>query len=216
MIALIAILSGGVLGLGAWLSAPGQLAAGKGSRPQTSSAASGPHVHRVGSSHLSLSVTQRRQLTEALAAAVSRLPGRTVKTAIASGYQIADHQHLIEPVAIRGDLASFDPANPPMLLVEGLQDDDRITAFVYWVETATDDIPAPAGFSGSADMWHHHRLACQVGDVVKVGDLDPTLSLRSCTAQGGVILTPGGWMLHVWAVPGVSAPDGDMFFHSMR
>ena len=145
---------------------------------------------------------QDRQLAQARDA----VPGRTVADAEVAGFQIPISSERLGGIHMaKSDRidARFDPAKPEMLLVSDRSPSGRILALVYWVETPLSAGP-PAGFAGPADQWHRHDVVCRRGDQVSA-DVDTP---EQCTDSGGTVLTTGGWMLHVWVVPGEENPAG--------
>lgn len=151
-----------------------------------------------------------------LTAARRGIPGRTVGSALAQGYEFSETPefagavHLHRGDAASLDLAQFDPATPVMVLAEGRRSSDRLLAAVYWIEDEAGDHP-PEGFTGSLDVWHRHRVVCEVADRIETGDRNPDLTVASCEADSGRVLTVGAWMLHAWVIDGIPGPNGDIF-----
>lgn len=156
------------------------------------------------------------KLETELRAARMTLPGLTVADALLRGYAVADPEpdgavHLYRKSVADADLTTFKISEPPMLLAEGTAETDRLLAIVYWVENSDDRSRPPEGFEGKFDVWHRHRVVCDLHGEMQTGDTDDALTLESCVEEGGRVESPGGWMLHAWIFPGVDSPSGTVF-----
>jgi len=149
-----------------------------------------------------------RALAVELEAARQAVPYRTVREAEADGFHrtSTDPDHPDDHL-VRDDRVDpiFEITAPEMLLTSSNDPDGRIVAAVYWVESEQGAV-APEGFTGPLDGWHHHGGAClKDGEVVADGDAgDPA----RCVAEGGTVVSPGGWMVHAWVFPEFANPDG--------
>jgi hypothetical protein len=125
----------------------------------------------------------------------------TVAAAEAGGYRrITPYVPCIAAHYINGGLldATFDPANPEILLFAGTDPDSQIVGLSYLNFTGPDN--EPDGFAGSTDPWHVHRQLCIGGGGV-LGD--ENTDAEACEARGGrVVPLDGLWMSHMWNVPG--------------
>lgn len=181
-----------------------------------------PHSETHGSTGSSVPdtappTTQPSAVLEAeLAIATSAIPGRTVEDAEREGYEVLGANlgggaHLYREPEDLASLGTFDIASPAMVLATGGAASDQILALVYWVEDGDDGSEPPEGFTGSQDVWHRHRITCEIGGELLTGDDDPTLNPDTCRARHGTVISAGGWMLHVWCVPGVDLPPDGIF-----
>jgi hypothetical protein len=98
----------------------------------------------------------------------------------------------------------FDPAEPEMLLYDGIGLDARIVGLSYL--GLTDPETPPEGFAGPNDPWHQHIGLCLRGSRV-IGDVDTTE--EQCRERGGrKSALDDLWMAHAWVVPGWESPWG--------
>jgi hypothetical protein len=141
------------------------------------------------------------ELRQARAAAV-RHP--TVADALADGYKLGDFYNAGLGVHYQNwDLLSgdFEPGRPVQLLYDGTTDDSTLVGLSY-VVLVPGDAP-PDGFTGSNDVWHHHRSWCLDAAHGGVNLAADVLSVEECTALGGsYVVNTNAWMLHMWVVPG--------------
>jgi hypothetical protein len=99
----------------------------------------------------------------------------------------------------------FEIDKPEMLLYDGEGPEARIVGLSYYVVLAGEAQPTQ-GFTGDNDHYHRHVGLCIRGGMV-VGA--STLSDEECAAMGGRKAGgSGGWMNHVWVVPGCESPWG--------
>ena len=114
--------------------------------------------------------------------------------------------------AIMGNVAGFDPANPPIILYSGTED----TAVPVGVMYVVFQDEEPEGFAGPNDIWHRHTGVCAV--VGADGGVDVLLPIASdttkeqCDEVGGNHMPVTPWMVHVWTAPGWESTDG-VFSH---
>ena len=100
---------------------------------------------------------------------------------------------------------TFDIDQPEMLLYDGVGPDASIVGLSYYMIHDSDFEPTQ-GFTGPNDHFHRHIGLCVNGTGV-IGD--STTTDAECTARGGVKQGgAGGWMNHVWIVPGCESPWG--------
>ncbi len=101
---------------------------------------------------------------------------------------------------------TFDIAEPEMLLYDGDQPTSSIVGLSYYLLHDSDYEPTQ-GFTGPNDHFHRHIGLCVNGTGV-IGDT--ALSDEECAARGGTRsgFGGGGWMNHVWIVPGCESPWG--------
>jgi len=109
-------------------------------------------------------------------------------------------------IGFRG-FGSFDPANPPTLIYDGISPTSQIVGLMYLGGGAT----APEGFAGPNDHWHRHSNVCLRGtDSLFPADSDVTAA--QCAAAGGNFMAITTWMVHAWVVPGWESSQG-VFSH---
>jgi hypothetical protein len=138
-----------------------------------------------------------------LAAARASIPGGTVADALAAGFALyapdeaANDVHLAAADRIDG---TFEAGRPEMVLAASQDPAAPLLALVYWVEG---DAP-PEGFAGAADEWHRHGVVCEAAGRTGFG----AATVQECIDGGGTVRSPGGWMLHLWVVPGQDNPAG--------
>jgi hypothetical protein len=102
---------------------------------------------------------------------------------------------------------TFDPANPPTLIYDGISPTSQIVGLMYLGGGST----APEGFAGPNDHWHRHSNVCLRGtDSLFPADSDVTA--EQCRAAGGNFMAITTWMVHAWVVPGWESPQG-VFSH---
>jgi hypothetical protein len=90
----------------------------------------------------------------------------------------------------------FDVSAPAMLLFNGDAPTSKIVGLAYYVY---DSQGPPAGFAGSLDHWHQHVTTC----VDKTGaHFDGNDDAIGCRGRGR-----HAWMLHLWVVPSLQAPQ---------
>ena len=88
----------------------------------------------------------------------------------------------------------FDPANPAMLLFDGIPGRPvQLVGFAYWVESPR----APSGFAGPNDHWHQHAGLCFSRD----GWLTRQQVPNRAACSGYWLSGRNLWMLHAWVVP---------------
>lgn len=132
-------------------------------------------------------------------------PVSTVEDAENDGFRLAESSsppfevHLGRPNSVD---TTFDLKHPKMLLAASSKPDAEILAYVYWVETESPS--PPEGFTGGADVWHHHDEAFCID---QVGTIHQS-SHEGCLSSEQRYVRHRGWMLHVWAVPGFENPAG--------
>ncbi len=99
----------------------------------------------------------------------------------------------------------FDIAEPEMLLYDGNGPEASIVGLSYYLIHNSDYEPTQ-GFTGPNDHFHRHIGLCVgVGGVIG----DSSTSEEDCAARGGrKQASTGGWMNHVWIVPGCESPWG--------
>jgi hypothetical protein len=133
---------------------------------------------------------------------VARFP--TVADAVRAGYKQGDHYVAGMGVHYQNWdlLGGFDPAKPVQLLYDGTEPGSHLVGVSYVVKGRGSR--PPAGFPGDNDQWHLHGKYCLKDvDGVLINLATDVLSKAECAARGGTELAnQGGWMLHVWAVPG--------------
>jgi hypothetical protein len=99
----------------------------------------------------------------------------------------------------------FDVREPEMLLYDGDGPDASMVGLSYYLIHESDTEPTQ-GFTGPNDHFHRHIGLC-VGPGGVLGDT--TTTAEECAARGGRKATgSGGWMNHVWIVPGCESPWG--------
>ncbi len=100
---------------------------------------------------------------------------------------------------------TFDIDEPEMLLYDGTDAGASIVGLSYYMIHDSDYEPTQ-GFTGPNDHFHRHIGLCVNGTGV-IGD--STTTDEECAARGGVKQGgTGGWMNHVWIVPGCASPWG--------
>lgn len=100
---------------------------------------------------------------------------------------------------------TFDIDEPEMLLYDGDGPDANIVGVSHYLIHESDYEPTQ-GFTGPNDHFHRHIGLC-VGTGGVIGDSATTE--EECAAQGGRKQSAsGGWMNHVWIVPGCESPWG--------
>jgi hypothetical protein len=99
----------------------------------------------------------------------------------------------------------FEITEPEMLLYDGDGPEASIIGLSYYVIHDSDTEPTQ-GFTGPNDHFHRHTGLCVgVGGVIG----DSTTTAEECAAIGGRKAEgSGGWMNHVWIVPGCESPWG--------
>jgi hypothetical protein len=99
----------------------------------------------------------------------------------------------------------FDVSEPEMLLYDGDGPDASMVGLSYYLIHESDTEPTQ-GFTGPNDHFHRHVGLCVgVGGVIG----DSTMTAEECAAIGGrKAAGEGGWMNHVWIVPGCESPWG--------
>jgi hypothetical protein len=99
----------------------------------------------------------------------------------------------------------FDIEEPEMLLYDGDGPDAAMIGLSYYVVHDSDTEPTQ-GFTGPNDHFHRHTGLC-IGAGGVIGD--STTTTEECAAIGGrKAAGSGGWMNHVWIVPGCESPWG--------
>lgn len=100
---------------------------------------------------------------------------------------------------------TFDVEEPEMLLYDGDGPDAGMVGLSYYLVHDSDTEPTQ-GFTGPNDHFHRHIGLC-VGPGGVIGDT--TTTAEECAARGGRKASgTGGWMNHVWIVPGCESPWG--------
>ncbi len=100
---------------------------------------------------------------------------------------------------------TFDLSEPEMLLYDGDGPDASMVGLSYYLIHNSDTEPTQ-GFTGPNDHFHRHVGLC-IGAGGVIGD--STMSAEDCAAIGGrKAAGSGGWMNHVWIVPGCESPWG--------
>jgi hypothetical protein len=99
----------------------------------------------------------------------------------------------------------FDVSEPEMLLYDGNGPDAAMVGLSYYLIHHSDTEPTQ-GFTGPNDHFHRHVGLCiGIGGVIG----DSTMTAEECAAIGGrKAAGEGGWMNHVWIVPGCESPWG--------
>lgn len=99
----------------------------------------------------------------------------------------------------------FDVDEPEMLLYDGNLPAATMVGLSYYIIHEAEAEPSQ-GFTGPNDHFHRHIGLCTKGALV-IGD--STTSEEECASQGGRKgSNRGGWMNHVWVVPGCESPWG--------
>lgn len=99
----------------------------------------------------------------------------------------------------------FDPSQPEMLLYDGDGPDANAVGVSHYVVKEGDE-PPEVGFTGPNDHWHRHIGLC-IKDGLVIGGT--TTTEEECAAEGGQKAGgTGGWMNHVWVVPGCESDWG--------
>jgi hypothetical protein len=100
---------------------------------------------------------------------------------------------------------TFKVDEPEMLLYDGNDPGANIVGLSYYMIHDSDYEPTQ-GFTGPNDHFHRHVGLCVNGTGV-VGDSATTA--EECAARGGTkSVGTGGWMSHLWIVPGCESPWG--------
>ena len=100
---------------------------------------------------------------------------------------------------------SFDIEHPEMLLYDGDGPEASMVGLSYYLLHESDYEPTQ-GFTGPNDHFHRHIGLC-VGAGGVIGD--STTTAEECAARGGTKQSStGGWMNHVWVIPGCESPWG--------
>lgn len=183
------------------------------SNPGASSAQQHDHVSNApGSDDCKLSAVRQAALNGELAdAALAVRSMGTLSDALAKGF-LSDRPldgsvgTLTHAYAVDRVDSVFEIEAPEMLLYDGSSGDAPLVAIVYFV-SASDAAAPPSGFTGPFDAWHWHgtgHSAC----VADTGAMIDSGSATACEAAGGRAVGGSGWMLHVWAVPGVVNTSG--------
>ena len=146
-----------------------------------------------------------RQLIEARAVA-ARYP--TVKGAEAAGYRKVTNYlpgiaaHYMNFSYLRD---GFVLEHPEMLLYDGTEPTSHVVGLSYYIIKPGTTEPTE-GFAGDNDHYHQHIGLCLKGGVVQSGS---NTSEAQCAAAGGRKSSgAGGWMSHVWVVPGCESDWG--------
>jgi hypothetical protein len=99
----------------------------------------------------------------------------------------------------------FDIGEPEMLLYDGDGPEASMVGLSYYL-IHDSDVEPTQGFTGPNDHFHRHIGLC-IGRGGVIGD--STLTEEECAAIGGRKASgEGGWMNHVWVVPGCESPWG--------
>ncbi len=100
---------------------------------------------------------------------------------------------------------TFDIDQPEMLLYDGDGPEANVVGVSYYLLHQSDYEPTQ-GFTGPNDHFHRHIGLCVgTGGVIS----DSATTEEECAAQGGrKQSSSGGWMNHVWIVPGCESPWG--------
>lgn len=159
------------------------------------------HGHRGPSAQVALDEPTRVVLAGQLVtarAAAARYP--TAADAQAAGYRrVTGYLPCIGAHYMNFSLtdATFDPAQPEMLLYGGNGPTAKMIGLSYYV---TGTRVAPDGFAGPNDPWHQHIGLCVRGGVVVGGS---ALTPEECAQRGGTKADGSdSWMVHAWVVPG--------------
>jgi hypothetical protein len=100
---------------------------------------------------------------------------------------------------------TFNVEEPEMLLYDGTETSANIVGLSYYMIHDSDYEPTQ-GFTGPNDHFHRHVGLCVNGTGV-IGDSATTE--QECADRGGVKQGgTGGWMSHLWIVPGCESPWG--------
>lgn len=100
---------------------------------------------------------------------------------------------------------TFNIDEPEMLLYDGTEPTSSMVGLSYYM-IHDSDLEPTQGFAGPNDHFHRHIGLC-VNDTGVIGD--STTTDEECTQRGGVKQGgTGGWMNHVWIVPGCESPWG--------
>ncbi len=100
---------------------------------------------------------------------------------------------------------TFDLEKPEMLLFDGDLDSSSIAGLSYYVVKTGTNEPA-VGLTGNNDHYHRHLGLCSKDGVVVAGS---STSEADCAALGGSKGDgSGGWMSHLWIVPGCESDWG--------
>ncbi len=100
---------------------------------------------------------------------------------------------------------TFDIDEPEMLLYDGDGPDAAMVGLSYYL-IHNSDLEPTQGFTGPNDHFHRHVGLC-IGAGGVIGD--STTTAEECAAIGGRKAGgTGGWMNHVWIVPGCESPWG--------
>ncbi|HEX8803792.1 MAG TPA: hypothetical protein VF743_06355 [Acidimicrobiales bacterium] len=110
--------------------------------------------------------------------------------------------HYINTDYIDGD---FELEKPEMLLYDGDGPTAHIVGLSYYIVQEGDEEPTD-GFTGPNDHYHRHVGLCFRDGVVVAGS---NATEEECAAEGGNKGNgAGGWMSHVWIVPGCESDWG--------
>jgi hypothetical protein len=119
-----------------------------------------------------------------------------------TGYLPGIAAHYINYGNIDGD---FELEKPEMLLYDGTEQDSNIVGLSYYLFKDGDEEPTD-GFTGDNDHYHRHTGLCFRDGVVVAGS---NSTEAECAAAGGRKADgAGGWMSHVWIVPGCESDWG--------
>ncbi len=100
---------------------------------------------------------------------------------------------------------TFNIDEPEMLLYDGTDPTSSMVGLSYYM-IHDSELEPTQGFAGPNDHFHRHIGLC-VNDTGVIGD--STTTEEECTQRGGVKQGgSGGWMNHVWIVPGCESPWG--------
>jgi len=190
-------------------SGAGGIEAGNGSSPCEVSGppvsegqAAGGHGHRGPSLQSAIEDPKTRALLgqQLATARTAAMQYPTVASAEAAGYRkVTGYLPCIGAHYIKIPLidATFDPAQPEMLLYDSAKEDGRIVGLSYYVVSGFNP---PEGFAGPNDTWHQHIGLCLKYGVV-IGP--ERWSTARCERAGGVKADgSAAWMVHAWVVPG--------------
>jgi hypothetical protein len=146
-----------------------------------------------------------RELDEARAVA-AKYP--TVKDAEAAGYRKVTNYlpgiaaHYMNFSYLRD---GFVLEHPEMLLYDGTEPTSHVVGLSYYIIKPGDAEPTD-GFVGNNDHYHKHIGLCLKNGVVASGS---NTTDAQCSAEGGRKANgSGGWMSHVWIVPGCESDWG--------
>jgi hypothetical protein len=132
----------------------------------------------------------------------------TAADAMAAGYRkVTNYYPGIAAHYINADLVDerFDVDHPEMLLYDGDGPRAGMVGLSYYIMKDGDEEPT-VGFTGPNDHYHRHVGLCFRDGVVVAGSNSTD---EECEAAGGTKgIGFGGWMSHVWIVPGCESAWG--------